>query len=86
MLVAIKVCTTNDGSGNPRRGWLVVESSGDEWTHTVGWVEEGYEGRAALRRSPWAGAAEGPTLMVAPTEWKRQRAHGVSAAEELATA
>lgn len=84
MLVAIKLCTTNDTNGNPRRGWMVVESSGDQWTHTVGWVEEGYEGRAALTRSRFGGAAEGPALTVAPAEFKRQRKHAVAAELELA--
>ncbi len=43
---AIKIEAGNDHNGNPRRGWLIYTPAGDY----LGFVNEGYEGHAALKR------------------------------------
>lgn len=54
--IGIKLNAGNDRSGNPRRGWAVVDmTTGD----TVDFVVEGYHGRAALERA-YPGAILGP--------------------------
>ena len=40
----IKIATDNDTNGNPRRGWLRTNASGQ----VLGWIEEGYLGRGAI--------------------------------------
>ena len=44
-MYAIYINANNDTNGNPRRGWLIHESNGA----FVGFVDEGYVGRSALR-------------------------------------
>jgi hypothetical protein len=60
----IYIGTTNDTSGNPRRGWMRTTSAGQ----VLGWIEEGYEGRGAI-----AGYDDGESvkITVAPAEFKR---------------
>jgi hypothetical protein len=60
----IYIGTTNDTSGNPRRGWIRTTSAGQ----VLGWIEEGYEGRGAI-----AGYDDGESvkITVAPAEFKR---------------
>lgn len=41
---AIYVKAPNDRNGNPRRGWIFTESSGETW-----WQEEGYAGLSAIK-------------------------------------
>jgi len=43
--MATYVRTKNDVNGNPRRGWMVSDEQG----RMVGFVDEGYTGRPALR-------------------------------------
>lgn len=75
---AIKVETTHDSNGNPRRGWLVYEKPGV----CVAFVEEGYAGERALRVAyPEFGPVDGGgvpgdaivtcILEVTPREWQR---------------
>lgn len=63
----IRIATTNDTSGNPRRGWLSVTAAGQP----LRWIEEGYQGSAAI-----AGIDDGETMTihVKPAEYKRLRA------------
>lgn len=46
-LLALRVVTTNDTNGNPRRGWIVWDSRGEH----MGFVDEEYTGRAALGKA-----------------------------------
>ena len=65
----VRIATTNDTSGNPRRGWLSVTSAGQP----LRWIEEGYLGTGAIR-----GIDDGETMtiQVQPAEFKRLRAIG----------
>jgi hypothetical protein len=60
----LRIATTNDTSGNPRRGWLSVTAAGQP----LRWIEEGYLGSAAIR-----GIDDGETMTihVTPAEFKR---------------
>lgn len=69
---AIKVETTNDTNGRPRRGWLVYEHPG----RCLGFVDEGYAGPAALSGlypefGDKAQAVVTCVLEVTPREWRR---------------
>lgn len=72
-MFAVKIETTNDRNGNPRRGWFVYASPGA----CLAFVEEGQEGQLALtRRFPAFGydAANAITtlvLRVPPSEYVR---------------
>lgn len=65
----IYIGTTNDASGNPRRGWLRTTAAGQ----VLGWIEEGYEGRNAI-----AGYDDGESvkITVSPAEYKRLKNWG----------
>jgi hypothetical protein len=65
---AIKVETTHDTNGNPRRGWLVYERPGV----CVDWVEEGYRGELPLR-SVHGDVVVTVVLAIPPSEWRRIR-------------
>jgi hypothetical protein len=77
MKVAIYLATTNDRNGNPRRGWLIVETTTGA---SVEFVDEGYLGHAALvkRYGPNTGARLAQTAVgrinVTPGEYRAQRA------------
>jgi hypothetical protein len=60
----IYIGTTNTINGNPRRGWIRTTAAGQP----IGWIEEGYEGSAAIR-----GYDDGETMKitVSPAEFKR---------------
>lgn len=60
----IKIATDNDTNGNPRRGWLRTNASGQ----VLGWIEEGYLGRGAIDGYD---DGESPTIYVKPREYKR---------------
>lgn len=77
-MIALHLTTTLDRNGNPRRGWLLLTDLGDPWAHTVGWIDEGYQGRSALTDDPrYAEILEGPSLKLAPAEWSRHRRHAL---------
>jgi hypothetical protein len=67
----IYIGTTNTTTGNPRRGWMRTTSSGQ----ILGWIEEGYEGRGAIR-----GYDDGETMKitVSPAEFKRLKGLALS--------
>jgi hypothetical protein len=60
----VKIATTNDTNGNPRRGWLRLTAGGQ----VLGWIEEGYLGRGAIEGYD---DAESPTIYVSAKEYKR---------------
>lgn len=68
----IRIATTNDTNGNPRRGWLQVDAAG----FPLKWIEEGYLGSAAI-----AGIDDNETgaIHVQPKEYKRLQSVGVNA-------
>ena len=68
----IYIGTTNTTTGNPRRGWLRTTAAGQP----LGWIEEGYEGHAAIR-----GYDDGETMKitVSPAEYKRLKSMGEQA-------
>lgn len=66
----IKIATTNDTNGNPRRGWLRTNASGA----VMGWIEEGYQGRGAIE-----GYDEGKVL---PFTSSRQNISGLRNGEK----
>lgn len=63
----IYIGTTNTTNGGPRRGWIRTTAAGQ----ILGWIEEGYEGSAAIR-----GYDDGETMKinVSPSEFKRLKA------------
>lgn len=65
----LRIATTNDTNGNPRRGWLSVTAAGQP----LRWIEEGYLGTGAI-----AGIDDGETMtiQVQPAEYKRLSAMG----------
>lgn len=65
----VRIATINDTSGNPRRGWLKLNSSGQ----VMGWIEEGYLGRGAIDGYD---DGESPTISVNPNEYKRFKKWG----------
>jgi hypothetical protein len=71
----VRIATINDTNGNPRRGWLRVNASGQ----VLGWIEEGYEGSAAIRGYD---DGETPTISVKPSEYKRFKKWGESVEKE----
>ena len=68
----VRIATTNDTSGNPRRGWLSVTSAGQP----LRWIEEGYLGTGAIK-----GIDDGETMtiQVQPKEYRRLQSMGVNA-------
>lgn len=60
----IYIATTNDVSGNPRRGWIRTTAAGKP----LGWIEEGYEGHGAIRGYD---DGESMKITVQPAEFKR---------------
>ena len=75
----IYIGTTNDTSGNPRRGWIATTSAGQP----LSWIEEGYLGRGAIE-----GYDDGETMKitVAPAEFKRLKRMAQSAQVRTALA
>lgn len=74
----VRITTSNDRNGNPRRGWLFVNRLGEP----SGWVEEEYYGeRGALEA--WGVESEPitPAIKVTPSEYRRLRTLGQEAGE-----
>lgn len=68
----VYIGTTNDTSGNPRRGWMRTTAAGNP----LGWIEEGYLGRGAIE-----GYDDGETvkITVSPSEFKRIKKMAIAA-------
>lgn len=63
---AVKVNAGHSATGNPRRGWVIIDHrTGD----MLDFVDEGYLGRAALTRT-YPEAVEGPELTVTPLQYR----------------
>lgn len=63
---AVKVNAGHSTTGNPRRGWVIIDHrSGD----MLDFVEEGYRGREALTRT-YPEAVMGPELQVTPGQYR----------------
>lgn len=60
----IYIATLNDTNGNPRRGWIQLNATGEP----VAWIEEGYEGRGAIKHLDLPVSMK---ITVAPAEFKR---------------
>lgn len=69
----IKITTSNDTNGNPRRGWLTTRNGGA----ILGWIEEGYRGRGAI--DGYDDAELGAEIKVTPREFQRLRKLGEEA-------
>lgn len=67
-MLAIKIDAGHDRNGNPKRGWIIANDDGD----FVDFVDEGYEGSAALARSQYARITQTTqALQVAPGVYKK---------------
>lgn len=73
VVIAAKVNAGNDRSGNPRRGWIIYHAGPqDEFTTTLGFVDEGYAGRSALReQAPGAIELGAPTFAIPVREYQK---------------
>lgn len=69
----IKITTSNDINGNPRRGWLTTRNGGA----ILGWIEEGYQGRGAI--DGYDDAEMGAEIKVTPQEFRRLKKLGEEA-------
>ena len=67
---ALYLCTTNDTSGNPRRGWVVFRGGSPS-----AFVHEGYRGIDALSRyvgdSAYSVAGSWYAVQVTPSEFRK---------------
>jgi len=72
----VRIATTNDANGNPRRGWLRLTAGGQ----VIGWTEEGYLGRGAIEGYD---DGESPTIYVKPSEYKRFKKWGETIQENF---
>lgn len=73
-MIAVYIGTNNDTNGNPRRGWILFGEESGLFIDPVGFVDEGYEGIAALRVHK--NVASTPLIHVTPAEyrkWKKRR-------------
>jgi hypothetical protein len=73
-LVAIYVATTNNTSGNPRRGWIIGEIEGRN-CYPIDFVDEGYYGTGALGRKGYVGIPTTPRIDITPGEYRTQLAN-----------
>ena len=72
--VAVHVNAMNNSSGNPRRGWIVYDTQGRK----LGFVDEGYSGKAALTKAfPKARATWG-WIGITPKEYGSLRKNAVN--------
>ena len=53
-MLAIYIKTKHSPNGNPRRGWFISDDSGD----LIDFVDEGYEGHAALIQAGYQGITQ----------------------------
>ena len=72
--VAVSIRTTNDSSGNPRRGWIVYGVHLDTRDSArLGFVDEGYGGMAELRAA-FPGVIELGSIDVPVSEYRAAKA------------
>jgi hypothetical protein len=71
MLSAIKINAKNDTSGNPRRGWVILNTA-EGYTAVVDFCDEGYLGSAAVTQKGYPRSlAEAPEFFVPPSEYRQ---------------
>jgi hypothetical protein len=71
--------TKNDVNGNPRRAFLVNEINlelSEPYQYLIDVVEEGYNGRDALKRAGYNLNTPGYMIETTPTEYKHFIRHG----------
>ncbi len=64
-MIAIYVNAGNDSNGNPRRGWIIADPSGN----FVDFVDHGYEGTGALKPK-YPGIPRTPEIEVKPSVYR----------------
>ena len=62
----IRVKAENTSSGNPQRGWVHVDSTGN----FIGFIDEGYNGDAAIKPLRDKGEAETIPLTISNKQYK----------------
>jgi hypothetical protein len=71
MLSAIKINAGNDANGNPRRGWVILNTA-EGYTACVDFCDEGYHGSAAVTdRGYPRSLAEAPEFNVPVSEYRQ---------------
>jgi hypothetical protein len=71
MLSAIKINAKNDANGNPRRGWVILNTA-EGFTNILDFVDEGYEGPQAVVRAGYPRSlADSPEFDVVPSEYRQ---------------
>jgi hypothetical protein len=71
MLSAIKINAGNDTNGNPRRGWVILNTA-EGYTAVVDFCDEGYDGSAAVTNEGYPRSlAEAPEFLVPVTEYRQ---------------
>lgn len=82
MLSSVKINCGNSPSGNPRRGWVILNTE-DGYTAVVDFCDEGYQGSAAVTGKGYPRSlADAPEFRVPPSEYRGM----VELAERLALA
>ena len=79
-LSAIKINAKNDRNGNPRRGWIILDTR-NGYTVATDFCDEGYNGSAAVTSKGYSRSlADAPEIVVVPGEYRRMiKAFTVSA-------
>lgn len=75
--LSIKLNAGHTQMGNPRRGWIVIDTSRGD---AIDFIDEGYRGRAALTRD-YPNIIEGPEIPVAPSVYREYIRFGREQAE-----
>lgn len=71
LAVVVRVTATNDGNGNPRRGWQVYHLSG----HYLGFMDEGYQGERGAFGAIVTGLMHGVTWSGSPAAYLAEIGH-----------
>jgi hypothetical protein len=76
---AVKVNAGNDANGNPRRGWIILETR-DGYPVVDRFVDEGYLGARAVTAAGYPRElADAPELEIAGREYRKLKArHGAA--------
>jgi len=67
-MLAIYLDAGHNVNGNPRRGWLIVDGSGNR----VDFVDEGYAGRSALDEAGYGGIDDTIRIPTTPKFYREQ--------------
>ena len=71
MLSSIKINAGNDANGNPRRGWVILNTA-EGYTAVIDFCDEGYDGPAAVTSRGYARhLAEAPEFRVPVFEYAK---------------